>query len=109
MTARYTTLLLPILLAACSLGPDYQPPENPIPAAWRTRQAPSADLRLSREWWQGFGSSRLDGYIADAQSANSDLAAAMARVREADAQARIAGAPLLPSVGLGAQAIHERQ
>jgi NodT family efflux transporter outer membrane factor (OMF) lipoprotein len=33
----------------------------------------------------------------------------MARVRQADAQARIAGAPLLPSVGLSADVVHQRQ
>ncbi len=110
MTARRLSyLLLPVLLAACSLGPDYQAPENPTPAAWRNPQPQTTDLWPSPDWWRGFGSSRLDGYIADAQTANTDLAAAMARVREADAQARIAGAPLLPSVGLGASATHERQ
>jgi len=110
MTARRLSyLLLPVLLAACSLGPDYQAPENPTPAAWRNPQPQTTDLWPTPDWWRGFGSSRLDGYIADAQTANTDLAAAMARVREADAQARIAGAPLLPSVGLGASATHERQ
>ena len=106
---RLPSLLLPVLLAACSLGPDYKQPQTPSPAAWRNPPAQSADLWPSRDWWQGFGSQKLDGYIADAQSANTDLAAAMARVREADAQARIAGAPLLPSVGLNAQVTHERQ
>src|SRR5258708_15872967 len=36
--------------------------------------------------------------MAEAQRANADLGAAAARVKEADAQARIAGAPLLPSI-----------
>jgi NodT family efflux transporter outer membrane factor (OMF) lipoprotein len=109
MKARTPILLLPVLLAACSLGPDYQAPDNPTPQAWRNPPAQSAASWPSQEWWQGFGSSRLDSYIAAAQSANSDLAAAMARVREADAQARIAGAPLLPSIGLDAQAVRARQ
>ena len=109
MKARYPILLLPVLLAACSLGPDYQAPENPVPQAWRNPPAKASELWPSQDWWQGFGSSQLDGYIAAARSANTDLAAAMARVREADAQAAIAGAPLFPSVGFGAQAVHERQ
>jgi len=106
---RFSFLLLPMLLAACSLGPDYKAPENPTPAAWRNPPASNAELWPSQDWWRGFGSDRLDGYIAAAQSANTDLAAAMARVREADAQARIAGAPLLPSVGLGGTVTRERQ
>ena len=109
MNKRLPILLLPVLLAACNLGPDYQAPQNPTPQAWRNPPASSSDLWPSQDWWQGFGSAQLDRYIADAQSANTDLAAAEARIREADAQARIAGAPLLPSLSLGANAIHERQ
>ena len=50
---------------------------------------------------------QLNGLIEDAQRANDDIAAAIARVREADAQARIAGAPLLPSVSAGGAATRE--
>ena len=109
MNKRLPILLLPILLAACTLGPDYQAPENPSPPAWRNPPAQTSELWPSQDWWQGFGSSQLDLYIAAAQNANTDLAAAEARIREADAQARIAGAPLLPSLSLGANVVHERQ
>jgi len=47
--------------------------------------------------------------MAKAQQANYDIAAAIARVQEANAQARIAGAPLLPQAGVSATAIRERQ
>ena len=109
MNKRLPILLLPVLLAACTLGPDYQAPENPTPPAWRNPPAQSSELWPSQDWWQGFGSPQLDLYIAAAQSANTDLAAAEARIRQADAQARIAGAPLLPSLTLGANAVHDRQ
>ena len=109
LSPRILLLLLPALLAACSLGPDYKSPDLPAPAAWRNPPAQPAELWPSADWWQGFGSNQLDRYIADAQAANDDLAAAEARVRQADAQARIAGAALLPTVGLDAQAVHERQ
>jgi multidrug efflux system outer membrane protein len=62
----------------------------------------------SADWWQGFGSDKLNELIAEAQSSNDDLAAAIARVQEADAQARIAGAALLPSVDFGADATRQR-
>ena len=42
------------------------------------------------DWWRGFGSPELDGLMADAMAANTDIAAAIARVRQADAQLRIA-------------------
>ena len=50
----------------------------------------------------------LDELIAEAQRNNDDLAVAIARVQEADAQARIAGAALLPSLDFGADATRQR-
>jgi multidrug efflux system outer membrane protein len=70
----------------------------PVPAAW-----PSAD------WWHGFGSAQLDDLISQAQRANDDIGSAIARVQQADAQAQIAGGPLLPSVGFSGDASRERQ
>lgn len=61
------------------------------------------------DWWRSFGSAQLDDYIALAQSGNDDIAAAIARVREADALARIAGAALLPTLDAGAAASRQRQ
>ena len=52
----------------------------------------------SSVWWTSFGSSQLDSLIQRAQHGNYDLAAAAARIKEADAQVRVAGAPLLPSL-----------
>ena len=44
----------------------------------------------------GIYSPELDALIEQARAQNFDIAAAIARVRQADAQVRIAGAPLLP-------------
>jgi NodT family efflux transporter outer membrane factor (OMF) lipoprotein len=100
-------------LAACRVGPTYQRPEfaapAQAPAQWRdTFDNPAAAVWPSADWWHGFGSERLDALIAQAQRSNDDLAAAIARIEEADAQARIAGAPLLPSLDLGANATRQR-
>ncbi len=50
------------------------------------------------DWWHGFRSRELTEIIEEARAANLDIAAAVARIVQADAQARIAGAPLLPVV-----------
>jgi outer membrane protein, multidrug efflux system len=47
--------------------------------------------------------------IVQAQGANDDIAAAVARVRQADAQAQIAGAPLLPAISVSGDASRQRQ
>jgi NodT family efflux transporter outer membrane factor (OMF) lipoprotein len=98
------------LLIGCSVGPAYQRPNIPVPAEWRETAAGggTATLWPAADWWHGFGSAKLDELIAEAQRNNDDLAAAVSRVQEADAQARIAGAALLPSLDLGATATRER-
>ncbi len=96
------------LLAACSVGTPYDKPEIPLASAWNASAAADESVWPAADWWHGFGSPRLDALIDEAQRANDDLAAAMARIQEADAQLRIAGAPLLPTVDLGATALRER-
>src|ERR1700689_783278 len=96
-------------LAACSVGPAYKRPDIPSPPQWQeTSTTEGAAVWPSADWWHGFGSEKLDELIAEAQRSNDDLAAAIARVEEADAQARIAGAALLPAVNFGADASRQR-
>jgi multidrug efflux system outer membrane protein len=98
------------LLTGCSVGPTYKRPDIALPTQWHETggDGASGSVWPAAEWWQGFGSAKLDELIAAAERNNDDLAAAIARVQEADAQARIAGAALLPSVDLGASATRER-
>jgi multidrug efflux system outer membrane protein len=109
LSARVVCACTLLVLTACSVGPAYKRPDIPSPAEWR--EAPPNEhegIWPSADWWHGFGSQTLDDLIAEAQRSNDDLAAAVARVEEADAQARIAGAPLLPSVDFGADASRQR-
>src|SRR5260221_12829544 len=87
-----------VTLRACHIGPDYRHPETATPDGWREGDAAQVAQWPAPDWWQGFGSTELNALMAEAQRANADLGAAAARGREADAQARIAGAPLLPSI-----------
>ncbi len=96
-------------LAACSVGPAYKRPDIPVPAKWHDPIAhEDSAVWPTPDWWHAFGSQKLDELITEAQLSNDDLAVAVARVQEADAQARIAGAPLLPSLDLGASATRQR-
>ena len=94
-------------LSGCSLGPNYQHPETIAPTQWHAPTAEAAAGPVDG-WWKGFGSAELDDYVDQARRANNDLGAAIARVREADAQAGIAGAPLLPTVNAGLTTVRER-
>ncbi|HEV2549773.1 MAG TPA: efflux transporter outer membrane subunit [Stellaceae bacterium] len=95
-----------MIAASCDLGPDYEQPTTQVVPEWQ--QSHESARWPSADWWRGFGSSELDALIAEAQKANYDLAAAVARVREADAQVRIAGAPLLPTINANAGVTSER-
>jgi NodT family efflux transporter outer membrane factor (OMF) lipoprotein len=97
-----------VAFAGCSLGPEYKRPDIQYPETWKTDSDQAAATWPLADWWHGFGSGELDGYIAQARHANYDLAAAVARVRQADALATVAGAALLPNVGAEANAIKER-
>jgi NodT family efflux transporter outer membrane factor (OMF) lipoprotein len=76
-------------------------------ALTRTASAPPAafEQRTSiesrwpaKDWYAEFGSHELNALIALAARSNSDMAAAQARIRQADARARAAGAALLPQL-----------
>src|SRR5271154_5123019 len=79
-----------LALGGCDLGPDYRHPGLEIPAAYRATQATAEAAWPSTDWWRGFGSTELDALIDQARAQNLDIAAAIARVRQADAQVRIA-------------------
>ena len=102
-----------VLLVGCSVGPTYKRPDIPPPAQWHETagdaHAAKSSVWPDAEWWHGFGSTTLDELIAEAERNNDDLAGAIARVQEADQQARIAGAALLPSLDAGINASRQRE
>jgi outer membrane protein, multidrug efflux system len=97
-----------LLMTACSLGPHYHRPDVAIPDRWVTAGDAAVPEWPAADWWRGFSSAELDAFIAQAQSANDDLKAAIARVEEADAQRHLALAPLLPSLNASATATRAR-
>ena len=69
-----------------------------MPVQFRATEASGTEAWPSEDWWRGFKSHELTALIEQARAQNFDLAAAIARVRQADAQVRIAGAAMLPNV-----------
>ncbi len=89
-------------LSGCILNSEHPDPSLEVPAAYETApRKPDAALPKP-DWWRGFRSSELTDFIVEAQSDNLDIAVAVAQITQAEAQAGIAGAPLLPSLsGVG--------
>src|SRR6266567_6184744 len=94
-------------LGACVLN-DRLDPALEVPKNYRTAHLTSQAAVPPLEWWRGFRSAELTDLMEQAAAANFDIAAAVARIVEADAQARIAGAALLPSINATASAERSR-
>ncbi len=97
---NFTALGLLLVLGACQLSPKYAEPQVALSDSWREESAAAAvsQDKIETTWWKGFNSSELDSLVASALEGNFDLRAALARIDQARASAKIAGAPLLPSV-----------
>lgn len=99
-------------LGGCLLSGDKPDPALDIPQAYDggPKNPALAEAAVpALDWWRGFRSKELTEVIEEARQANFDIAAAVARIVQADAQSRIAGAPLLPSIGLNGNAARAQQ
>lgn len=98
-----TALAAALWLSGCMVGPDYQRPALQIPATYpeaasappaapaSTEAAPAP--ALARGWWKGFQDPTLDQLVDQALANNTDVAAAAARIEEAEGLLReVAGA-----------------
>jgi outer membrane protein, multidrug efflux system len=84
--------------AGCILTQDLPDPALDIPDRYKAARLIGPDRPPTLDWWRGFRSRELTELMEEAQTVNLDIAAATARFVQADAQARIAGAALLPSL-----------
>ncbi len=98
-------------LGGCLLATDKPDPGLDIPQAYELgpKNPAVAEAALPPlDWWRGFRSKELTALIEEARTSNLDIAAAVAQIVQADAQARVAGAPLLPGVALNGSATRSR-
>src|SRR5215470_10378491 len=71
-----------------------------IPDQYKAGHGDKAPPEL--DWWRGFRSRELTSYMENAQTANFDIAVAIAQIEQADALVRVSGATLLPTVDANA-------
>ena len=91
-----------VLLAGCaSRAPVAEPPPKvDLPAAWAQAAQSTQQAAPDKDWWQRFGSPELARLVDEGRAGNLELAGALARVRQAEAGARIAGVALLPTANV---------
>lgn len=100
---KFTLSLLVVLLAGCSMMPQYQRPEPPVPTVWPdTVKLKLAGEIKPKDWHDYFTDPRLQTLIAVALENNRDLRIATARIAEARAQYGIQRADQLPNINANA-------
>jgi NodT family efflux transporter outer membrane factor (OMF) lipoprotein len=102
------------LVAGCTVGPDYVPPQNDAPAEWTEAKTPGligtgpeAAHQLDR-WWAGFKDPVLDRLVEAAIADNLDLKIAEQRLLAARAQRTAAAAAFYPTLDASAGAERQR-
>lgn len=110
MSRTLLITLLPLVLGSCAVGPDYQNPDTAdiTPAQWQWQPAAPRDNLPRGEWWKVFHDRELDRLEALALAASPSLKAAVARVDQACAAARISAAEWAPDIRLKGDASREQ-
>jgi multidrug efflux system outer membrane protein len=98
---RYSRVCLSGILSLCATGcvlheAEQAPPA--LPAAFSAAPISPGSSWPNKDWYDEFGSPELKALIEQATGNNLDLGMARARVMQADARARQAGAAILPSI-----------
>ena len=107
---KRAVLFVALLAAGCTVGPNYRRPEPPtgLPPQFgeaTTGSEPAPDLD---GWWRTYDDPELNRLIELALAGNPDIGIATARIAQARAAEREAGAQLLPEVDATAGANYTR-
>jgi outer membrane protein, multidrug efflux system len=97
-----------------AVGPDYQKPATAIPSVYKSVEnghwkiGEALDNVPKGNWWELFGDPRLNALETQALQANQQLQAAVARVDQARATARVARGEFLPAIDFNPSYQRER-
>ena len=104
-TEPWCAALLAVLLAGCTVGPDFDRPSVWSPASWFGGARPPPKVAsepvptpVDIAWWNAFQDPVLTGLIDRAAGANLDVRTATARVAQARAQRGINASAEFPQI-----------
>jgi NodT family efflux transporter outer membrane factor (OMF) lipoprotein len=91
-----------LLLAGCTVGPNYKRPAAEVPPAYKEvgdwKPAQPSDEKLSGNWWEIFHDEQLNALEAQVNVSNQNLKAAQAAYTEARAVLRYSRADYFPTL-----------
>ena len=111
MKPQLIVLIIAVLFAGCTVGPNYKRPAVAPPPDYRGTEGTPTTASASiadQKWWDVFQDETLRGLIDTALKQNYDVQIAAARIEEARAQLGVTRANQLPTVVAGAAAVNER-
>jgi NodT family efflux transporter outer membrane factor (OMF) lipoprotein len=76
-----------LLIAGCTVGPNYEKPDMAVRPEWSEAKQPGIDTRSAdlERWWTAFNDLLLNSLVERAIQSNLDLRQAEARIRQARA------------------------
>lgn len=100
----FLTIAVVLVTAGCVVGPNYQKPTMPAPAAYKEeppegfKQAQPSDAIQKGNWWEIYKDPVLNALEEQVRISNQNLVAAEAQYREAKAAVLVARSGLYPTV-----------
>ena len=120
----YIIFILTVLLAGCSVGPNYRRPDTPAVDTYtstdlpeKTASSPGAagneqrfviGQEISNQWWTLFHCEALNELISRALARSPTIAATEAALNQAQENWRAGAGALLPSIDASASASHQK-
>lgn len=107
-TVLYSFSLL--VLAACTVGPDYTPPATEVNEQWHSSASmgqQAADSKVQERWWEIFGDVTLKELIEQVAAHNYDVRIALSNIEQARASRREAASGFWPSLTASTRGVRE--
>ncbi|HKQ45554.1 MAG TPA: efflux transporter outer membrane subunit [Rhizomicrobium sp.] len=95
-----SAVLAPLLMTACTVGPEYKKPEVTPPSSFRAQAAEAGAQSIGDMPWKNvFSDKALQTLIAESLTNNNDLRVAVARIQQARAMVDVARSEGIPQFG----------
>jgi len=114
-------LVVPLMLSACAVGPDFVRPEAPAVNRYTSDELPGATVeaegkaqrfrqgeKIAADWWRLFNSSEIDAAVKQGLANNPNLQSAQASLRISQNNLQAGYGVFYPSIDLGFSATRQK-